>query len=61
MSLCLSVIDWLMVAVTGLSTQSLLDHTDVAGMRDNEAIDNLCRISLDMKRSTYVNLNRLVA
>lgn len=43
-----------------LSTHSLLEHTDVAVMLDNEAIYDLCRRSLDIERPTYTNLNRLV-
>merc|ERR1712154_239738 len=44
-----------------LSTHSLLEHTDVAVMLDNEAIYDICRRSLDIERPSYVNLNRLVA
>jgi len=44
-----------------LSTHSLLEHTDVAFMLDNEAIYDICRRSLDIERPTYTNLNRLVA
>ena len=43
-----------------LSTHSLLEHTDVAVMLDNEAIYDICRRSLDIERPTYTNLNRLV-
>ena len=46
---------------TVLSTHSLLEHTDVAVMLDNEAIYDICRRSLDIQRPTYTNLNRLVA
>jgi len=44
-----------------LSTHSLLEHTDVAFMLDNEAIYDICKKSLDIERPTYSNLNRLVA
>jgi len=44
-----------------LSTHSLLEHTDVAFMLDNEAIYDICKKSLDIERPTYNNLNRLVA
>ena len=44
-----------------LSTHSLLEHTDVAVMLDNEAIYDISRRSLDIERPTYVNLNRLIA
>jgi len=44
-----------------LSTHSLLEHTDVAVMLDNEAIYDICRRALDIERPTYTNLNRLVA
>jgi len=44
-----------------LSTHSLLEHTDVAFMLDNEAIYDICKRNLDIDRPTYTNLNRLVA
>lgn len=44
-----------------LSTHSLLEHTDVALMLDNEAIYDICRRNLDIERPTYTNLNRLIA
>ncbi|KAF3444779.1 hypothetical protein FNV43_RR14472 [Rhamnella rubrinervis] len=44
-----------------LSTDSLLEHTDVAVLLDNEAIYDICRRSLDIERPTYTNLNRLVS
>jgi tubulin alpha len=44
-----------------LSTHSLLEHTDVSILLDNEAIYDVCRRSLDIERPTYTNLNRLVA
>jgi tubulin alpha len=44
-----------------LSTHSLLEHTDVAVMLDNEAIYDICRRSLGILRPTYANLNRLIA
>jgi hypothetical protein len=43
-----------------LSTHSLLEHTDVAVMLDNEAVYDICRRSLDIERPTYTNLNRWV-
>ena len=44
-----------------LSTHSLLEHTDVAVILDNEAIYDICRRALDIERPTYTNLNRLIA
>ncbi|KAN0023396.1 hypothetical protein ACTFIU_011566 [Dictyostelium citrinum] len=44
-----------------LSTHSLLEHTDVSFMLDNEAIYNICKNSLDIEKPTYTNLNRLIA
>jgi len=44
-----------------LSTHSLLEHTDVAFMLDNEAIYDICRRNLGLARPTYTNLNRLIA
>jgi len=44
-----------------LSTHSLLEHTDVAFMLDNQAIYDICRKSLDIEKPNYTSLNRLVA
>jgi len=44
-----------------LSTHSLLEHTDVAFMLDNEAIYDICRNNLGLERPTYTNLNRMIA
>eukprot|EP00658_Telonema_sp_P-2_P000182 TRINITY_DN10059_c0_g1_i1.p1 TRINITY_DN10059_c0_g1~~TRINITY_DN10059_c0_g1_i1.p1 ORF type:complete len:102 (+),score=39.30 TRINITY_DN10059_c0_g1_i1:178-483(+) len=44
-----------------LATHSLLEHTDVAVMLDNEAIYDICRRCLDIERPTYTNLNRLIS
>jgi len=44
-----------------LSTHSLLEHTDVDVILDNEAIYEICNKGLDVERPTYLNLNRLVA
>jgi len=44
-----------------LSTHSLLEHTDVDVVLDNEAAYRIAQKSLDIERPTYNNLNRLVA
>ncbi|KAK1442164.1 alpha tubulin [Babesia gibsoni] len=44
-----------------LATHSLLEHTDVAVVLDNEAIYDICKRNLDIGRPTYTNLNRIVA
>ena len=44
-----------------LSTHSLLEHTDVSFMVDNEALYDICRRNLDIERPTYTNLNRLLS
>jgi len=44
-----------------LATHSLLEHTDVAFMLDNEAIYDICKKNLGIERPTYTNLNRLIA
>merc|ERR1719337_815885 len=44
-----------------LSTHTLLEHTDVTFMVDNEALYDICRRNLDIERPTYTNLNRLTA
>jgi len=44
-----------------LSTHSLLEHTDVAFMLDNEAIYDICKRNLSIATPSYANLNRLTA
>jgi len=44
-----------------LSTHSLLEHTDVAFMLDNEAIYEVCKRNLSIPTPSYTNLNRLTA
>jgi tubulin alpha len=46
---------------TVLCVHSLLEHTDVTVMMDNEALYDICRRNLDVERPTYTNLNRLLA
>ncbi|CAJ1331711.1 unnamed protein product [Effrenium voratum] len=46
---------------TVLCVHSLLEHTDVTIMYDNEALYDICRRNLDVERPTYTNLNRLIA
>ena len=43
------------------ATHSLLEHTDVAFMLDNEAIYDICRKNLGVPSPSYPNLNRLIA
>jgi len=44
-----------------LSTHSLLEHTDIDVILDNEAIYDISKRSLDVERPSYTNLNRLIA
>jgi len=44
-----------------LSTHSLLEHTDVDVILDNEAIYEICNKNLDVERPSYKNLNRVIA
>jgi tubulin alpha len=46
---------------TVLCVHSLLEHTDVTVMLDNEALYDICRRNLDIERPTYTNLNRLLS
>merc|ERR1719182_417604 len=46
---------------TVLCVHSLLEHTDVTTMLDNEALYDICRRNLDIERPTYTNLNRLIS
>jgi tubulin alpha len=41
--------------------RTLLEHMDVAIVLHNEALYDLCRHSLDIKRPTYSSLNSLIA
>ncbi|CAE8643185.1 unnamed protein product [Polarella glacialis] len=47
--------------ISVLCVHSLLEHTDVTIMYDNEALYDICRRSLDIERPTYTNLNRMLA
>jgi len=40
---------------------TLLEHMDVNTLLDNETVSDICRRTLDIKRPTYTNLNRLIA
>ncbi len=40
---------------------SLLEHTDVAVMYDNEALYDICRRNLGIERATFASLNRWLA
>ena len=44
---------------TVLGVHSLLEHTGVTIVMDNEALYDICRRNLDIERLTYTNLNRL--
>ena len=44
-----------------LAMHSLLEHTDVSIVLDNEALYDICRRNLDIERPTYTNLNRIIA
>merc|ERR1712165_142922 len=44
-----------------LSTHWLLDHTDVSLVLDNEAIYGICQKKLDIKKPSYIHLNRIIA
>jgi len=46
---------------TVLATHSLLEHTDVAFMLDNEAIYDICKKNLGIPQPSYTHLNRLIA
>lgn len=43
-----------------MTTHSLLEHSDVSVVLDNEAIYDICRRNLDVERPAYNNLNRMV-
>jgi tubulin alpha len=44
-----------------LSTHFLLEHTDISVILDNEAVYDICRNKLAIKKPSYINLNRLIA
>jgi tubulin alpha len=44
-----------------LSTHWLLDHTDVSLVLDNEACYDICQRKLDIKKPSYIDLNRIIA
>jgi len=44
-----------------LTTHSAMDHADVTFLVDNEAVFNICKNKLDVERSSYQELNQLIA
>merc|ERR1712100_75843 len=44
-----------------LSTHSLLEHTDVDVILDNEALYDIAKRALKLQKPTYQNLNRLIS
>eukprot|EP00743_Colponemidia_sp_Colp-15_P000016 GILK01000021.1.p1 GENE.GILK01000021.1~~GILK01000021.1.p1 ORF type:complete len:455 (-),score=96.09 GILK01000021.1:241-1605(-) len=44
-----------------LCSHTMLEHSDVAFMVDNEALYDICRRNLEIERPTYTNLNRVIA
>merc|ERR1711988_533375 len=44
-----------------LFTHWLLDHTDVSLVLDNEACYGICQKKLDIKKPSYIDLNRIIA
>jgi len=44
-----------------MSTHYLLEYTDVAFMFDNEAIYDICKNNLKIKKPNYAHLNQLIA
>ena len=44
-----------------LATHSLLEHSDVSIMLDNEALYDICRRNLDICKPHYTNLNRIIS
>lgn len=44
-----------------LAMHSILDHTDVSIVLDNEALYDICRRNLDIAKPTYTNINRIIA
>lgn len=44
-----------------LATHTMLEHTDVNIIFDNEALYDICRRNLDIEKPTYTNINRLIA
>ena len=44
-----------------LTTHAAMDHSDVTFLVDNEAVFNICKNKLDVERSSYTELNQLIA
>ena len=42
------------------TTHTMMEHSDISFMLDNESIYGLCRKKLDVERPTFNNLNRLI-
>ena len=44
-----------------ISTACMMPHLDVVVVLDNKAIYDVCSRNLDIERSSYSNLNRIIA
>lgn len=44
-----------------LGIQTMIQHSDVSIMLDNEALYDICRKKLDIERPHYTNLNRITS
>jgi hypothetical protein len=44
-----------------LTTYAIMDHVDCTFMLDNEAIYEICQSNLDVSRTTYTHMNRMIA
>ena len=44
-----------------LTTHSAMEHADVTFLVDNDAVFDICKNRLDVERSSYRELNQLIA
>lgn len=44
-----------------LTTRAAIEHVDVTFLVDNDAVFDICKIRLEVERSTYRELNQLIA
>ncbi|VDL61538.1 unnamed protein product [Hymenolepis diminuta] len=44
-----------------LTTHACIEHSDVCFLMDNEAVWDICRRNLDIRRPTFTNINRILA
>ena len=55
------IVYWISYFQSVLTTFSAMEHADVTFLVDNDAVFDICKNRLDVERSSYRELNQLIA